>query len=29
MRQVLIDEDACTKCGICYEACKFDAVIVE
>jgi NADH:ubiquinone oxidoreductase subunit F (NADH-binding)/NADH:ubiquinone oxidoreductase subunit E len=25
----VIDEDACIKCGICYDVCKFDAVEVE
>ena len=23
-----LDQDRCIKCGICYEACKFDAVVV-
>lgn len=23
-----LDQDKCIKCGICYEACKFDAVVV-
>ncbi len=22
----IIDEDSCTNCGICFEACKFDAI---
>jgi len=25
----IIDQDKCTKCGICKDVCKFDAVIVE
>jgi NADH-quinone oxidoreductase subunit F len=25
----VIDEEACIRCGICYEVCKFDAVEVE
>lgn len=28
-RQIhMIDQDLCTKCGVCYETCKFDAVYV-
>ncbi|MBW2330688.1 MAG: 4Fe-4S binding protein [Deltaproteobacteria bacterium] len=23
-----IDQDKCIKCGICYNACKFDAIII-
>ena len=23
-----LDQDECIKCGICYEACKFDAIII-
>ena len=22
----VIEQDACIKCGICYETCKFDAI---
>jgi Na+-translocating ferredoxin:NAD+ oxidoreductase RNF subunit RnfB len=25
----VIEEDKCTKCGICKSVCKFDAVVVE
>ena len=21
-----IDQDACIRCGLCYEACRFDAI---
>jgi ferredoxin len=24
-----LDQQKCIKCGICYDACKFDAVIVK
>jgi NADH:ubiquinone oxidoreductase subunit F (NADH-binding)/Pyruvate/2-oxoacid:ferredoxin oxidoreductase delta subunit/(2Fe-2S) ferredoxin len=24
----ILDQDKCVKCGICYDACKFDAVVV-
>jgi MinD superfamily P-loop ATPase len=24
-----IDDDKCTRCGSCYDVCKFDAVTVE
>lgn len=28
-RQIhMIDQDLCTKCGVCFETCKFDAVYV-
>lgn len=25
----IIDQDACIKCGMCYEVCRFDAVVIE
>jgi NADH-quinone oxidoreductase subunit F/NADP-reducing hydrogenase subunit HndC len=25
----VIDQDVCDRCGVCYEVCRFDAVIVE
>jgi Fe-S-cluster-containing hydrogenase component 2 len=25
----LIDDEACIKCGVCRESCKFEAVLVE
>jgi NADH-quinone oxidoreductase subunit F len=28
-KQHSIDQEACIKCGRCYEACKFDAITVE
>ena len=24
-----LDQDECIKCGICYEACKFDAIVIK
>jgi len=24
----LLDQDTCIKCGICYDACKFNAIVV-
>ncbi|WP_372683542.1 4Fe-4S binding protein [Desulfosarcina sp.] len=23
-----LDQDKCIKCGICYDACKFDAIAI-
>ena len=25
----VINQDKCTKCGTCFDGCKFDAVVVE
>jgi NADH-quinone oxidoreductase subunit F len=24
-----LDQDLCIKCSICYEACKFNAVVIK
>jgi Fe-S-cluster-containing hydrogenase component 2 len=24
-----LDQEKCVKCGICYDACKFDAIVVK